>query len=252
MIKKEAMEIVSTKQIAKDTIEMVLKNEYISHHANPGQFLHIAVANHTLRRPISIAAKDDEQATVTILFKVIGSGTDCLATYKVGEHVDVLGPCGNAFPVANIEKSATVLLIGGGIGVPPIYFLGTRLKKAGVHVKSIIGFQSQENVFYENKFAELGETYVVTDDGSYGQQGFVTDVIGQVSSFNRYYACGPFPMLQAVTQRLANKEGYLSFEERMGCGVGACFACVIPTTHETGYKKICQDGPVFHANEVII
>ncbi|MFD2133061.1 dihydroorotate dehydrogenase electron transfer subunit [Pseudogracilibacillus auburnensis] len=252
MIKKEAMKIISSKQIATDTVEMVLENEYISNHATPGQFLHIAITGHTLRRPLSIAAVDSKARTVTILFKIIGSGTETLATYQVGETIDVLGPNGNGFPVQTGQKPATVLLIGGGIGVPPIYFLGTQLKKFGIQVQSIIGFQSRDYVFYENEFQALGETFVVTNDGSYGYKGFVTDVLDKTSRFDRYYSCGPLPMLRAVSDNLRGNEGYLSFEERMGCGVGACYACVIPTEDEAGYKKICQDGPVFRANEVIL
>lgn len=252
MIKKEAMKIISSKQIATDTVEMVLKNEYISNHATPGQFLHIAITGHTLRRPLSIAAVDSKAKTVTILFKIIGSGTETLATYQVGETIDVLGPNGNGFPVQTGQKSATVLLIGGGIGVPPIYFLGTQLKKLGIQVQAIIGFQSRDYVFYEKAFQALGETFVVTNDGSYGYKGFVTDVLDEISQFDRYYSCGPLPMLRAVSDNLRGNEGYLSFEERMGCGVGACYACVIPTEDEAGYKKICQDGPVFRANEVIL
>lgn len=250
MIKKEAMNIVSSTTIAKETIELVLQNEYISQHAVPGQFLHIAVSGHTLRRPLSIAAVDKANQTVTILFKIIGTGTKRLANYQVGENLDVLGPSGNGFPIDDIKQDSTILLIGGGIGVPPLYFLGTRLKEMGVNVQSIIGFQSKDFVFYEKAFKALGDTIVVTNDGSYGEEGFVTDVVDKVSPFKRYYSCGPVPMLKAVTNTLENIDGYLSFEERMGCGVGACYACVIPTNDESTYKKICQDGPVFRANEV--
>lgn len=252
MIKKESMKIVSLKQVAQDTIEMVLQNHYISHQAVPGQFLHIAVPGHTLRRPISIAAVDQTAQTVTILFKKIGSGTESLATFNQGDILDVLGPSGNGFPIDDLNTSATVLLVGGGIGVPPLYFLGSRLKEIGINVQAVIGFQSKDYVFYEKEFKVLGDTIVVTDDGSYGEKGFVTNVVDQVAPFERYYSCGPLPMLQAVTKTLGKTEGYLSFEERMGCGVGACFACVVPTETAAGYKKICQDGPVFPANEVII
>lgn len=252
MIKKESMTIISSKRIAKETYEMVLQNDYISSNATPGQFLHIAVTGHTLRRPLSIAAVDKEANTLTILFKLIGSGTEDLAAYRVGEKLDVLGPAGNGFPVQFKEKESTVLLIGGGIGVPPIYYLGTKLKQLGYDVHSIIGFQSKDYVFYEEKFQALGHTHVVTNDGSYGHKGFVTDILKEIPPFHRYYACGPLPMLKAVTTNLSDKDGYLSFEERMGCGVGACFACVIPTDNEAGYKKICQDGPVFQAKEVIL
>lgn len=252
MIKKEYMEIISSTQIAKDTIQLVLKNNYISAHATPGQFLHISVTGHTLRRPLSIANVDKKAQTVTVLFKIIGQGTAALAVYEQGQMLDVLGPSGNGFPTEDLTSNSTVLLIGGGIGVPPVHFLGKRLKEMGVHVQSILGFQSESYVFYESSFTEMGDTYVVTNDGSYGHKGFVTDVTENLASFDRYYACGPLPMLKAVTEKFADKEGFVSFEERMGCGIGACYACVIPTKDSDGYKKICQHGPVFQANEVIL
>lgn len=252
MIKKESMAVLSSKQIAKDTIEMVLKNSYISEQAVPGQFLHISVVGHTLRRPISIAAVNQAEETITILFKIIGQGTLALANYPVGSNVDVLGPSGNGFPIDDLTTEDEVLLIGGGIGVPPLYYLGTALKERGVKVQSIIGFQSKEYVFYEEAFKQLGDTYVVTNDGSYGYKGYVTDVVDEIRPFNRYYSCGPAPMLKAVTMTFPEDTGYISFEERMGCGVGACLACVIETNDEAGYKKICQDGPVFAAKEVSI
>ncbi|MEK4801794.1 MULTISPECIES: dihydroorotate dehydrogenase electron transfer subunit [Oceanobacillus] len=251
MISKQRMKIVSTNQIAKDTIEMVLKNSYISENAIPGQFIHILVEGHTLRRPISIADVDKDNETVTILFKKLGSGTEKLSESKAGDFLNVLGPSGNGFETST-EGIHTVLLIGGGIGVPPMYYLGKSLAKQNIHVISVLGFQSKEHVFYEEKFQQFSQTYVVTNDGSYGDKGFVTTVIPQVEQFDRYYSCGPLPMLKAITNELSEKEGFISLEERMGCGVGACFACVVPTNTEKGYKKICSDGPVFAAREVIL
>lgn len=252
MIKKASLEVVSSQSIAKDTVEMVLENDYISQQAVPGQFLHVSVVGHTLRRPISIAAVNKGNQTITILFKIIGLGTQTLANYQVGSFVDVLGPSGNGFPIEQLSTEDTVLLIGGGIGVPPLYYLGTALKERGVNVQSVLGYQSEAYVFYEQAFKQLGDTYVVTNDGSYGYKGFVTDVVDKISPFETYYSCGPAPMLQAVTNTFPHKQGYLSFEERMGCGVGACLACVIETNGDVGYKKICQDGPVFQADEVKI
>src|SRR5699024_10512554 len=145
-----------------------------------------------------------------------------------------------------------VLLIGGALGVPPLSYFGTARQERGIEVKAIIGFQSETYVFYEQAFQQLSDTYVVTNDDSYGYEGFVTDVVDKIAPFDTYFSCGPVPMLQAVTNTFPDKKGYLSFEERMGCGVGACLACVIETNDDTGYKKICQDGPVFQANEVKI
>jgi dihydroorotate dehydrogenase electron transfer subunit len=251
MIRKEIMLIQSSEQIASDTIEMVLANSYISRSARPGQFLHISIPGHMLRRPISIANADKDKGTVTILFKIAGNGTKGLASLQVGSKLDVLGPCGNGFPL-EVSEDSTILLIGGGIGVPPLYYLGKELKKLGVKIVSILGFQSKDHVFYERKFRELGETYIVTNDGSYGERGFVTDVLSNIQNFDLYYSCGPIPMLQAITKALKDKTGYISLEERMGCGVGACYACVIPSKDEQGYKKICHDGPVFSSQEVIL
>ncbi|MFZ3576538.1 dihydroorotate dehydrogenase electron transfer subunit [Virgibacillus sp. DJP39] len=249
MKRKETLLIKSAHEIAYETTEMVLQNVYISENAKPGQFLHIEVAGHTLRRPISIATIDKENETVTVLFKQLGEGTKALATYQAGMEINALGPSGNGFPDRDTTDT-TVLLIGGGIGIPPLYCLGKKLAKEGVQVVSVLGFQNKASVFYEEAFNELGKTFITTNDGSYGEKGFVTDVVEKVADFDCYYSCGPLPMLQAVTQKLKNEKGYISLEERMGCGVGACFACVIPTDDFGGYKKICSDGPVFDANEV--
>ncbi|WP_156290405.1 dihydroorotate dehydrogenase electron transfer subunit [Oceanobacillus salinisoli] len=251
MIKKESMQVISSKEIAKDTVEMKLENSYISETAVPGQFLHILLEGHSLRRPISIADVDKEKKLVTILFKKLGSGTEQLAEVNSGALLDVLGPGGNGFTVDTKGKS-TVLLIGGGIGVPPMYYLGKTYANQGINVISVLGFQSKEHVFYEEEFQELGETFIVTNDGSYGDKGFVTNALHKVGKFDNYYSCGPLPMLKAITNKLQEKTGFISLEERMGCGVGACFACVLPTKTEKGYKKICSDGPVFDAREVVL
>lgn len=252
MIKKLQTEIISTNEIALDTFEFILKSEYISKHALPGQFLHIKVDGYTLRRPVSIASVNKDENTVTILFKIFGEGTDELATYQKGMTLDALGPTGNGFNLEKAKKDKTALLIGGGIGVPPVYFLAKILTELGVKVISVLGFQEKDQVFYENKFRQLGETIVVTNDGSYGEKGFVTDVLNQITDFDTFYSCGPKPMLKAVSNALEGYIGYISFEERMGCGVGACYACVLPTKDDEGYKKICSDGPVFAVKEVIL
>lgn len=252
MIKKEDMKLVSIKEIALDSFEMILENKYISQTAKPGQFLHIHVLGYTLRRPISIANVDTLNNTVTVLFKVVGSGTKQLSLCQPGMMIDVLGPNGNGFTLNNPVNSK-ILLIGGGIGVPPLYYLGKTLQKQGMEITSILGFQTKESVFYEEEFKALGKTYITTDDGSYGHEGFVTDIAKDLTSIDCYYSCGPVPMLRAVTNVLDGHKGYISLEERMGCGIGACFACVIPSNIEpNGYKKICQDGPVFAANEVLL
>lgn len=250
MIRKVKANIESISYIAVDTIEMVLQNTYLSTHVRPGQFLHIQIPGHSLRRPISIADCNPLRGTITIIFKINGQGTKKLTLVTEGMELDVLGPCGNGYKLDNIPNKA--LLIGGGIGIPPLYYLGKRLTSAGCQIVSVLGFQTNRHLFYEQHFQNLGKTFVVTDDGSYGWQGNVTDVLAEIDSFDCYYSCGPTPMLQAVRNHLPDKEGYLSLEERMGCGIGACFACVIPTKDGSGsgYQKICKDGPVFGAWEV--
>lgn len=246
-MRKENLMITSSRKIAHDTYEMKLQNDYMSQHAKPGQFLHISIDQFTLRRPISIADIDRKNAEMTIIFKVFGPGTEKLATYHPKMVLNALGPNGNGFPLKNQSK---VLLIGGGVGIPPLHFLGKKLFKQNVEVISILGFQDKKSVFYEDEFNQFSKTHIMTNDGSYGEKGFVTDLLDQMDHFDQYYACGPLPMLQAVKSILSHKPGYLSLEERMGCGVGACFACVIPTDDHGGYQKICQDGPVFLAEEI--
>lgn len=251
MMKKRTLLILQSHKIAKDTFEMILENKELSQMIEPGQFLHIRVPHFTLRRPISVADIDVKLGTVTIVFKVIGEGTQALAKIKTGEQIDVLGPLGQGFDL-NQKENSTVLLIGGGIGVPPLHYLGRLLAEKNIKVKTILGYQTVEAVFYEDEFKQFSDTYIATDDGTYGHKGFVTDAIEQIGHFDLYYTCGPTQMLQAVTEKLVDKKGYVSLEERMGCGVGACFACVIKTDDEGGYKKICQDGPVFSTEEVIL
>lgn len=249
MMKKRELLIQNSTMIAKDTYEMVLKNKELSQMIEPGQFLHISVPNYTLRRPISVADINVNLGTITIVFKVLGEGTEALAKIDIGEYIDVLGPLGKGFDLDQKENS-TVLLIGGGVGVPPLHYLGRLLADKNITVKTILGYQTSDSVFYEDEFNKFSETYITTDDGSFGNKGFVTDIIDQVGEFDCYYSCGPLGMLQAVTKKLVDKKGFVSLEERMGCGVGACFACVIKTDDQGGYKKVCKDGPVFSAEEV--
>lgn len=252
MLKLLKGKVTLVKQIAKETLEMTFQNEYIAKTALPGQFLHILVKKTMLRRPISIANVNEEESTVTIIFKIVGSGTKRLANYQVNETINILGPSGAGFPMENLCNKK-VLLIGGGVGIPPLYFLGKKLAEdPSISILTILGFQSKEYRFYVEQFESLGETTVTTDDGTFGKKGFVTNALDDLSDIDRYYTCGPTPMLRSVTERLKHIEGYISLEEYMGCGVGACFACVVPTSDGKSYRKICQDGPVFIANEVKI
>ncbi|WP_079709388.1 dihydroorotate dehydrogenase electron transfer subunit [Paraliobacillus ryukyuensis] len=254
MIRKDMLSIKKLETIAKDTFLIVLASNISVDDVAPGQFIHIRIGQgnaHLLRRPISIADVDQANQLLTIIFKSVGEGTTQLSKQKVGDQVDTLLPCGTAYPIAGLTMHSA-LLIGGGIGVPPLYYLAKQLVAKGIKVTAILGFQNKEHVFYEQEFQALGDVYIATNDGSYGYQGFVTDVYQQVQpDFDYYFSCGPTAMLKSVTSTLEDKQGYISLEERMGCGVGACFACVVPS-HDGGYRKICQQGPVFPAKEVVL
>ncbi|PFJ15281.1 dihydroorotate dehydrogenase electron transfer subunit [Bacillus cereus] len=259
MMQKQNMIVVNQKEIAKNIYELVLQGTLVQQMNEPGQFVHIKVAEGIaplLRRPISICNVDQEKNEFTMLYRAEGQGTKTLATRKQGEMVDVLGPLGHGFPVEEAEDGQTALLVGGGIGVPPLYELSQRLVAKGVRVIHILGFQTKDVVFYEEKFAELGDTYVATVDGTHGTKGFVTDVIDNSGiGFDILYSCGPLAMLRALEGRYKEKKAYISLEERMGCGIGACFACVChlqedPSGHS--YKKVCSDGPVFPIGEVVL
>ncbi|MFD2208759.1 dihydroorotate dehydrogenase electron transfer subunit [Virgibacillus halophilus] len=249
MKKIQRVVIEEKRWIAKDTIEMVLLNQFIARNAIPGQFLHIAIPGNTLRRPISIADTNGSQGTVTILFKVIGKGTSRLSEFTVGTYLDVIGPQGNGFDL-QVGENSTILLAGGGIGVPPIHFLAKNLADKNCRMVAVLGFQSRDYVFYEEKFQSICQTQIVTNDGSQGVGGYITDHLPPKQKINTFYGCGPVQMLKVLTVRLDGIKGYLSVEERMGCGVGACLACMIPANNGKGYKKICRDGPVFSTGEV--
>lgn len=193
---------------------------------------------------------------MTIIYRALGKGTILLANRMAGEELDVLGPLGHGFPVDEVESGQTAVLIGGGIGVPPLYLLSKQLKAKGVKVIHILGFHTASAIFYQEKFSLLGETHITTVDGSMGTKGFVTDRLANLSeSIDCIYACGPNPMLRALERQTIGQKMFISLEERMGCGIGACFACVCHLADDptgTSYKKVCKDGPVFRVGEVII
>ncbi|MGG0838343.1 dihydroorotate dehydrogenase electron transfer subunit [Bacillus paralicheniformis] len=256
-MRKGYMTVRSNNCIADHIYQMVLEGEIAEVCGAPGQFLHIKVSDSLtplLRRPISIAAVNKAARQVTIIFRKDGEGTSLLSLKQEGDQIDVLGPLGNGFPAESLEPGKTALLVGGGIGVPPLYELSKQLTNRGVHTIHVLGFASAKDVFYEQEFSRLGRVYVATADGTRGSKGFVTDVIeNEGLQFDCIMACGPTPMLKALKQRYPDKEVYLSMEERMGCGIGACFACVCHTEEsETSYVKVCLDGPVFKAQEVLL
>jgi dihydroorotate dehydrogenase electron transfer subunit len=259
MKRKEICTIIAQNEIAESIYELTIHAELTKDITSPGQFVHIKVSNSLdplLRRPISISSFDREKQQVTMIYRKDGKGTSLLAEKTPGMEINVLGPLGNGFPLAETNVGETALLVGGGVGVPPLFELSKQLKEKGAKVIHVLGFQTASAIFYENEFLQNGETYVATVDGTHGIKGFVTDVITEKNiHFDCLYACGPIPMLKALEQRFPNKKVYLSLEERMACAVGACFACVHKCADDTqgvSYKKVCSDGPVFRAGEVIL
>lgn len=260
MINNELCTVVSHKEIAPSVFELILEGELTSSMNEPGQFVHVRVAggiDPLLRRPLSIADIIKEKNQFTLIYRVQGRGTSILAGKRPGDKIDILGPLGHGFPVSEVKPGDTALLVGGGIGVPPLYELSKQLREQGVKVIHVLGFQTKEAVFYEDAFRQFGETFIATDDGSYGEKGFVTDVIkNREIAFDCLYSCGPIPMLKALKNAYGkDKKVYLSLEERMACGIGACFACVCRMSEDpddSSYKRICSDGPVFAAEEVLL
>ncbi|HEY9576586.1 MAG TPA: dihydroorotate dehydrogenase electron transfer subunit [Pseudobacillus sp.] len=259
MIKKEWMTVISQGNIAKNIYELTLQGDLVQEMNEPGRFVHLKISEQVmplLRRPISIADIDYENSRFTMIYRAEGEGTKLLAEKKTGDTIDVLGPLGHGFPVNEAQAGETAILVGGGIGVPPLYELSKRLNEKGVKTIHVLGFQSADVAFYVDKFAELGETYVATVDGSLGTKGFVTDAIRQFNlQADILYSCGPVVMLRALEELQLTKKGFISLEERMGCGIGACFACVCHTQNDpagTEYRKVCSDGPVFPMGEVAL
>lgn len=208
-----------------------------------GQFINIQLDGLYLRRPISVCDKDD--ASVTIIYKVVGKGTEQMSKMQAGDTLDVLTGLGNGYDLS--YSGDKPLLLGGGVGVPPLYMLAKTLRQQGKQVSVILGFNTKSEVFYEQEFKNLGcDVAVTTVDGSYGVKGFVTDSYPE--EYTYFYTCGPEPMLKAIYNTAATS-GQMSFEERMGCGFGACMGCSCKTI--TGYKRICKDGPVMKKEEIL-
>lgn len=241
MYKQNIYKIISNERIAKDVFKMVLggDTQYIT---APGQFINIKLEGKFLRRPISVC--DYDENTITIIYKVVGSGTEDMSKMAAGQELDVLTGLGNGY---DISKSTKPLLIGGGVGVPPMYNLCKKLIECGQRPVVILGFNTKDEIFYEQEFRALGaEVRVATVDGSYGIKGFVTDAFPD--DYDYFYTCGPMPMFKAIEAK-AVTSGQYSFEERMGCGFGACMGCSCKTKY--GNKRICKDGPVLEREEII-
>ena len=240
-MKQRLFEIQSNEQIAKNVYRMQLSGDTTG--ILPGQFVNIRVQGQFLRRPISVCNIAD--GILTIIYKVVGVGTEAMSHLPVGTQLDVLTVLGNGYDLSKAGDEP--LLVGGGVGVPPMYMLARQLRELGKNVRVILGFNTKDEVFYEEEFRALGcDVTVTTVDGSHGVKGFVTNALDGQQSY--YYTCGPLPMIKALLQA-AGTHGEVSMEERMGCGFGACMGCTIQTT--MGPKRVCKEGPVFPAEELI-
>ncbi len=236
--------ITENRPLTKDVREMTLAGD-VSAFTRPGQFAQIRVPGRSLRRPISVCRL--EKGSLTLVYKVVGSGTEDMARMAPGTCLDLLTGLGNGFdPSLSGDRP---VLIGGGVGVPPLFELARVLLKAGRNVTVILGFNTKSEIFYHGEFEALGaRVRLTTADGSEGVQGFVTSAVSPEDRFTRAYACGPEPMLRAVSEAL-DCPCSLSFESRMGCGFGACMGCSCRTL--TGYKRICKEGPVLEKEEIL-
>lgn len=245
-------EIISKAEIAQGIYEICFKSRPIAETAEPGQFVHIRIGkglDPLLRRPISICKADAAKGIVSLVYQVIGRGTKALTEYMPGEALDVMGPLGKGFPVSEKGKCA---VIGGGIGNAPLLELASRLKNCDAY----LGFREQGYKVEEFE-ACCGKVHLASDDGSIGTKGFVTGLFDNLKQYDAVYTCGPKPMMRRVKE-ICRRDGvkcYVSVEERMGCGIGACLVCACKTQEADGnwhYRKACKDGPVFDAEEVML
>lgn len=238
--------VQSNEIIALDTYKMIIQSN-LGEEMKPGQFVNIKVNGFMLRRPLSINSIEED--SYTIIYKVVGEGTEVLAQVKVNETIDVLGPLGSDFPIHADEDN--ILLVGGGVGVPPLYEVAKRYCSLNKDVAVVLGFNDKLSMFYEYEFKALGcSVYIATMDGSYGTKGTVLDAIKEHNINNDLlYSCGPMPMLRALEQ--VYTKGYTSFESRMACGIGACMGCVCKDKEDSDiYYRICKEGPVFPIGKV--
>ena len=242
-MKQSIFTIIENRPIAASVYKMTLRGDTAAITAS-GQFVNLKLDGEFLRRPISVC--DVEGDLLTLIYKVVGEGTEKMSHYPEGKKLDILTGLGNGYDTA--KSGGRPLLLGGGVGVPPMYLLCRKLVAEGKIPTVILGFNSANDVFYEDEFRALGvKVLVTTADGSYGIKGFVTDAMKDVE-YTHFYTCGPEPMLKAI-HAASTTDGQLSFEERMGCGFGACMGCSCKTL--TGYKRICKEGPVMAKGEIL-
>ena len=263
-MKQGMFTITANRRLTQNVCEMILAGD-TSACQRPGQFLNIKLDGLFLRRPISVCDYDDEE--IKIIYKIVGKGTQAMADMRSGQTLDVLTGLGNGYDSG--KAGASPVLIGGGVGIPPLYGLLKALQRqraadakavlaagglangesAGTEkIRVILGFNTAEEIFYQNEFEAAGaEVLLATADGSVGVKGFVTDVLAGLD-YSYFYTCGPEAMFRAI-ERVAKTSGQYSFEERMGCGFGACMGCSCETKY--GSKRICKDGPVLEREEIL-
>ncbi len=242
-MRESIFKITENTPLTKTVYKMKLFGD-VSEITSPGQFVNIKLDGLYLRRPISVC--DCEGDVLTLIYKVVGKGTEQMAKMTAGEKLNILTGLGNGYDISIAGDKP--LLLGGGVGVPPLYMLCKKLIAEGKKVSVVLGFNTKDEIFCEEDFKALGaDVFVTTADGSYGIKGFVTDAMKDID-YSYFYTCGPEPMLKAIFKASATS-GQFSFEERMGCGFGACMGCSCKTV--TGYKRICKDGPVLKKEEIL-
>ena len=242
-MRESIFKIIDNAPLTQTVYKMKLQGD-VSDITSSGQFVNIKLDGLYLRRPISVC--DCEDGVLTLIYKVVGKGTEQMAKMTAGEELNILTGLGNGYDIS--LSGDKPLLLGGGVGVPPLYMLAKKLIAEGKKVSVVLGFNTKDEVFCEEDFKALGaDVFVTTVDGSYGIKGFVTDAMKDID-YSYFYTCGPEPMLKAIF-KVSATSGQFSFEERMGCGFGACMGCSCKTV--TGYKRICKDGPVLKKEEIL-
>ena len=255
-IRLEVMRVVSQEEIAPAIFELVLEGEMIEA-MKAGQFLHLRVPDdaHLLRRPISISSIDKPNNQCHLIYRVEGSGTAIFSRLKADDFLDVMGPQGNGFDLSELDDYCKVLLVGGGIGVPPLLEVAKQLHERGVEITTVLGFSNRNAVILDDELAKYSQVFVTTDDGSHSIKGNVSVVINEFDTeFDAIYSCGAPGMMKYINQTFHDHpRAYLSLESRMACGMGACYACVLKVPdNETVSQRVCEDGPVFKTGTVVL
>ena len=255
-IRLEVMRVVSQEEIAPTIFKLVLEGEMVEA-MKAGQFLHLRVPDdaHLLRRPISISSIDKVKKQCHLIYRIEGSGTAIFSSLKPGDRLDVMGPQGNGFDLSELDNHSKVLLVGGGIGVPPLLEVAKQLYERGVEITTVLGFASKNAVILEDELVQYSQVFVTTDDGTYGIKGNVSVVINECDTeFDAIYSCGAPGMMKYINQTFYDHpRAYLSLESRMACGMGACYACVLKVPDsESVSQRVCEDGPVFKTGTVIL